>query len=96
MQYPTININGTDGDTLIEEHFAAIEALEQALIVMRRITVHGRDYPPTRASSSGAGDAYREHHKRLADVTLAKEQLKMIHNYLVEQQAERKARKGAA
>jgi len=42
---PIININGTDGHDLLQETFDACNAVKDAINVLRRMTVHGRDYP---------------------------------------------------
>ncbi len=71
MVYPTINLNGTNAQALYDQYTAAQTTLEAAYAAMRGIETHGRDYPQTRASSSQASEAYRDHIvrcKAIADI----------------------------
>lgn len=44
MQFPTVNLNGTSRNVLIEEYDNALEKLRDALTALSQVTVHGRDY----------------------------------------------------
>jgi len=44
LKVPTIHLNGTARDLLVEEYGNALSALEKARQALRAITVHGRDY----------------------------------------------------
>lgn len=45
MISPTININGTSADDLIEPRKAAYDALQAAIKALQQVTPNGRDYP---------------------------------------------------
>ncbi len=45
MINPTININGTSADDLIEPRKAAYDALKTAIRALQQVTPNGRDYP---------------------------------------------------
>lgn len=42
---PTLNINGSSADDLIEPRIAAYDALSEAFAALQRATPNGRDYP---------------------------------------------------
>jgi hypothetical protein len=42
---PTINLNGSDREYLVEQRCAAMDHLQDAIEVLARVTPHGRDYP---------------------------------------------------
>lgn len=42
--YPVLNNNGTDGDDLLKELNAAVNAVDQAISRLNDLTVHGRDF----------------------------------------------------
>ena len=66
MVYPTINLGGTTGQSLMVDLFAAISAIDVARAKLRDTAPHGRDYP-----NGDIDQAIAEHHnrmKRLADV----------------------------
>jgi hypothetical protein len=41
---PTLNINGSNGKTLLSQHRAAAKALREAIIAVHAIWPHGRDF----------------------------------------------------
>lgn len=43
---PTVHLNGTGSETLLEETAAALRAVGALDAALRQITVHGRDYYP--------------------------------------------------
>jgi len=45
MINPTLNINGTSADDLIEPRIAAYDALQAAIKALQQVTPNGRDYP---------------------------------------------------
>lgn len=67
MISPTININGTSADDLIEPRMDAYDALQAAIKALQQVTPNGRDYP---------GDIDRctidrnDHYGRLSQINL--------------------------
>lgn len=45
MLVPTINLNGTPGAELLKQYTDAMDAIVVALVAMRAIECHGRDFP---------------------------------------------------
>ena len=45
MIRPTLNINGSSADDLIEPRRAAYDALQDAIKALQQVTPNGRDYP---------------------------------------------------
>lgn len=45
MISPTLNINGSSADDLIEPRIAAYDALQAAIKALQQVTPNGRDYP---------------------------------------------------
>jgi hypothetical protein len=43
--FPSVNLNGTSRAALIEQNFAALQALRATVEAIRRGAPHGRDYP---------------------------------------------------
>ena len=43
---PTLNLNGTSAQTLIDQYCDASEAVKTAIAELIRAIPHGRDYPP--------------------------------------------------
>lgn len=43
---PTVNLNGTDRDTLLQQHLDAAEALRAAIKALDEAAPNGRDYLP--------------------------------------------------
>lgn len=41
---PTVHLNGSSRDSLLDDHLAAINALRVALKAVQEIAPHGRDY----------------------------------------------------
>lgn len=46
MRLPTIHINGTSRDALIESYVEALTAIEYAIDAIKYAAPHGRDYYP--------------------------------------------------
>ena len=61
--FPTVHLNGTNGNVLLQEYVAAMDAIRQAANALANVTVHGRDYY-TQAAGAYA-TAREEHHTRL-------------------------------
>jgi len=45
MVTPTVNLNGSSADDLIQPRIAAYDALQDAIKALQQVTPHGRDYP---------------------------------------------------
>jgi hypothetical protein len=85
MQFPQLNINGTDGETLREEYLRAWRHLETAIAALLDVTVHGRDYPsaalrsaqgePPRMAITIAADEHRARIEKLQQVERELERL---------------------
>jgi len=45
MIRPTLNINGSSADDLIQPRIAAYDALHAAMVALQQVTPNGRDYP---------------------------------------------------
>ena len=45
MIIPTLNLNGSSADDLIQPRIAAYDALQDAIKALQQVTPHGRDYP---------------------------------------------------
>jgi len=45
MILPTLNINGSSADDLIQPRIAAYDALRDAIKALQQVTPNGRDYP---------------------------------------------------
>ena len=43
--YPTINLNGNDKDRLQSQYQEALDKVRDAIIAVKGIDLHGRDYP---------------------------------------------------
>ena len=82
MQYPNINLNGSDGLDLAVQYHKAAEALVTACSIMGRIA-HGRDYQglPDGAYFT-AREEMIERIRRIHDTIL---ELKLLESHCVEQ-----------
>jgi hypothetical protein len=45
MIIPTLNLNGSSADDLIQPRIAAYDALQDAIKALQQVTPNGRDYP---------------------------------------------------
>jgi len=63
MIRPTLNINGSSADDLIDPRIAAYEALQVVKEALAKVTPHGRDYPGDTAQCLADREA---HYDRLA------------------------------
>ena len=66
MIHPTLNINGTSADYLIEPRIAAYDALQAAFKALQQVTPNGRDYP---GDNDQCVTDRRAHYDRLAAIT---------------------------
>lgn len=69
MIFPTIHLNGTSAESLIDDLMKAYSAIERATDALRRATPNGRDYYPQGAEAINvARDEHVSRLRRLRDV----------------------------
>jgi hypothetical protein len=66
MLRPTLNINGTSADDLIEPRRDAYDALQAAIKALQQVTPNGRDYP---GDNDQCVADRQTHYTRLAAIT---------------------------
>jgi hypothetical protein len=72
MIRPTLNINGSSADDLIDPRIAAYEALQAVKEALARVTPNGRDYPGDTAQCVADREA---HYDRLATLRAIADEL---------------------
>jgi hypothetical protein len=78
MMTPTIHMNGTSQERLLQQVLDTTDALRQALAKLREATPNGRDYYPQGPEAIYAAlDEYRDRDKRLRAVLAELEELAM-------------------
>jgi len=83
MRLPTIHLNGTSADTLLDEYWAALDALQKAIEVLQDAAPNARDYYP---QGDGAfHEAAREHKARLAALHGVLAEVRDLANHVQEQ-----------
>ncbi len=69
MKYPTIHLNGTSKNALIEQYSQACMAIQRAIRAMCEASPHGRDYYPQGPDTyRQANDEHLARIKKLEDV----------------------------
>lgn len=91
MTKPTIHLNGSDSESLLSNYMNALTAVQEAIVAIRMTAPHGRDYYVSGDAAIHA--AMHEHSNRLAMLEAVRGELDMLAAHVVEQQAERKARR---
>jgi len=66
MIHPTLNINGTSADDLIQPRRDAYDLLQVAMVALQQVTPNGRDYPGDNDRCVADRQA---HYDRLAAIT---------------------------
>jgi hypothetical protein len=79
---PTVNLNGTPGEHLLEQLTEALDALMEAKAALYRAAPHGRDYP---RGHDFFVDAQREHIDRLSKLQHLIGDLELLRNNVKEQ-----------
>jgi len=46
LMVPTVHLNGTSKEALLSEYVTAMNAVQDAIDALKKVTVHGRDYYP--------------------------------------------------
>ena len=87
MQFPKINMNGTDGSNLLQQYLTALSSVQSAIHAVRAIEVHGRDYQTI--NSDAASVAMHEHRVRLGKLDGIRDDLERIAVDIQDQIAER-------
>jgi len=77
MMTPTIHLNGTGRKSLLDELEVAHTALNQALVAVGQVTVHGRDYYPQ--GDHAYGQAREEMVDRLNAIRKVREDVIAMH-----------------
>jgi len=80
MKFPTIHLNGTGRNALIEQYRASLHAVNEAIEVLRQNGPHGRDYYTQEEDTFGW--AVNEHMDRIAAMVKVKDELVQILNVL--------------
>lgn len=73
---PVVNLNGTSKDSLAKEFMAAYLAVGNAINVLSKVTVHGRDFQTARPGEYEV--ARTQHLIRLKALEQVKEELEVI------------------
>lgn len=68
MVIPTVHLNGTSKDALMDQAMAAIDASQKLLAALADMTPHGRDYYVHVDSYEGARLQHEHRVKRVHDV----------------------------
>lgn len=76
MKVPTIHLNGTSRDRLIEDLSEAYYALGKAMSALRVATPNGRDYYPQ--GPQAYGEALDEHLARLGKIEEVRKELEAL------------------
>jgi len=76
MQLPTIHLNGTSADSLLDSLGAAADALEAAYQALKQTAPNGRDYYPQGPAAMGA--ARSEHEARLKKIDQVKDEIEAM------------------
>ena len=73
---PTVHLNGTGKDTLVNEYVNAMSAMDKAIETFRKITVHGRDYYPQ--GNNAINEALHQRSKQLEELMTVRNELETI------------------
>lgn len=76
MKVPTIHLNGTSRERLLEDLNEAYYALGQAMSVLRVVTPNGRDYYPQ--GPQAYDEALDEHLARLGKIEEVRKELETL------------------
>lgn len=63
LTYPTVHLNGTSKEQLLQQYTHAHQALNEALMALSRAAPHGRDYYTQ--GPDAINEAIAQHNKRL-------------------------------
>ena len=94
MQFPTIHMNGTSVESLLEMNEEAYQALGVAMAALRNAGPNGRDYYPQ--AGNAMSNAVAEHEARLRRIHEVMIELENMGEYLATEQDKRRTRKVSA
>ncbi len=92
MTKPTIHLNGSDADSLLEGYMTALTAVQQAIDAVQKTWPHGRDYYISGDAAIHA--AMHEHRTRLEKLEAVRGELDALTAHVAAQQALFVARRG--
>jgi hypothetical protein len=84
MIRPTLNINGSSADDLVNPRLKAMDHLMDAIEALKQAAPNGRDYP---GDYDGCHADREEHYSRLAKLRALREELMAEAVYIKEQAA---------
>ena len=93
LTFPTVHLNGTDAESLIEGYRAAHRALDAALSALSATTPNGRDYYVAGPHATTA--AINEHCARLAKIEAVQAEIYALWESVDEQQDARSSRRAS-
>lgn len=82
MILPTLNINGSSADDLIQPRRDAYDALQAAIKALQRVTPNGRDYPGDNDACVADRD---KHYARLKKINALRAEIMSEAIYIKEQ-----------
>jgi pantothenate synthetase len=85
--FPTIHLNGTSIEALLEQNRQVSRALRATLEAMSEAAPHGRDYYPQ--GSEALGQALAEHKSRVDQILSLLEEYRVQHIHLLNEQTKR-------
>lgn len=91
MTKPTIHMNGTSLERLIDDNQRSIDALRNAIETMAQTGPNGRDYYPQ--GGNAMEDAQNEHRARMQKVQDVMRELETIGEYLGDEEVKRMVRR---
>ena len=80
MIFPTIHMNGTSAESLVDQNRAAWNALRSAVEALDAAAPNGRDYYPQ--GDHAIGEAMREHTERVKPLLKAMRELDAIAEHI--------------
>jgi len=88
MIYPSLHLNGTSFDSLLEDYNEAIHSLQIAYNDLLGMSPNGRDYYPQ--SNKAFADAVTEHSKRLTTISSMVREIEDLRDVWIKKNDERK------
>lgn len=87
LAVPTIHMNGTSAQSLLDDICAALDAIRTAEDAMRKVTPNGRDYYPQ--GENAILEALRQHANRLHNLHAVHNELEEIAEAIVARKVSR-------
>jgi hypothetical protein len=92
MTKPTIHLNGSDAESLLEGYMNALTAVQGAIDAVKETWPHARDYYVQGEGAAHA--AMHEHNNRMAILESVRGELDLLASHVAEQQTLRAERRG--